>query len=123
MALTASHTDLATADSGTFQDAFRFGTLGDTSWSFGGMSFHMDIKGSSDDAAALLSLTTANGRIVVDDAVNRVLHFNVTQSDLEAALVPGCYVYQLVMIDGSSPPVRTPLMYGNLTIIHGVTQS
>lgn len=121
MAITAARADLKVIDSGDFFDAFQFGTEGDTSWSFTGCSFHMDIKGSSDDDAALLSMTTGNGRIVVDDAVTRVLHFAVPQADLEAALVPGCYVYDLVMIDGAS--VRTPLMGGTLEICHGVTQS
>lgn len=122
MAVTASRVDIETYDNGTWSDAFQFGTVGDTSWSFTGMSFHMDVKGSKDDATALLSLTTSNGRIVVDDPVQRILHFNVTESDLEAVLVPGLYVYDLVMIDTSVPPIRTPLMTGKVKVRHGVTQ-
>jgi len=121
MALTAARADMVVRDSGSWSDAFRFGTLGDTSWSFTGCAFHMDVKGSDDVVSPLISLTTANNRIVVDDVVQRVLHFNVTQADLEAALVPGCYEYELVMIDGSG--IRTPLMYGKVKIKHGVTQS
>lgn len=122
MALTASRVDLQVLDSGSFVDAFQFGTPGDTSWSFTGVTFNMDVKGSADDVSPLLSMSSGNGMIVVDDAVNRILHFNVSWSALEAALVPGCYVYDLIMIDGSTPAVRTPLMGGKLEIRHGVTQ-
>lgn len=122
MALTASRVDLAFLDSGDYYDAFQFGTAGDTSWNFNNKTFHMDIKGSSDDATPLLSLTSANGRVIVDDPINRVLHLYVPQATWEAAIVPGVYVYDFVMIDGATT-VRTPLMYGNLEDQHGVTQS
>jgi hypothetical protein len=122
MALTAARANLSYLDSGDFYDAFRFGTVGDTSWSFTNKTFHMDIKGSADDDSALLTLTSGNGRIVVDDAATRVLHLYVSQADWEAALVPGCYVYDLVMIDGDTT-VRTPLMYGSIEDTRGVTQS
>lgn len=105
----------------TWQDAFQFGTVGDTTWNFTGKTFHMDVKASVDDTAALLSLTTANSRIVVDDVTNRVLHFNVTEADLQAGLPPAEYVYDLVMIDGSG--VRTQLMFGTVTVKQGATQA
>lgn len=122
MALTASRVDLTFLDSGDFEDAFQFGTEGDTSWSFTNKTFHMDIKGSTDDTTPLLSLTSGNSRIAVVDAATRVLHFHVSQADWEAALVPGCYVYDLVMIDGDTS-VRTPLMYGAIEGRRGATQS
>lgn len=115
--------DLAVQDNGTWQDAFQFGTAGDTTWSFSNKTFHMDVKASSDDVAALFSLTTAAGTIVVDSVVLRILHFNVPEAVLEAALAPGQYVYDLVMIDASVPPIRVPLMRGHVRIKHGVTQS
>lgn len=121
MALTAARVDLQVLDSGDFYDAFQFGTVGDTSWSFASKTFLMDIKGSSDDVSPLLSLTTGNSAVVVDDAVTRVLHLYVAKAAMEAALVPGCYVYDLVMVDGITT-VRTPLMYGNIEIKHGATQ-
>jgi hypothetical protein len=121
MALTASRTDLKYADSGDLYEALQFGTSGDTSWVFDNKTFIMDIKGSTDDASPLLSLTTVNSRIVVDSGALRILHLYVAKAVYEAALVPGCYVYDLVMVD-SITTVRTPLMYGNLEIIHGATQ-
>jgi hypothetical protein len=120
MAITAAKVNMEVIDSGDWSDAFQLGTPGDTSWSFTGGSFHMDVKGSTDDAVPLLSLTTANGYVVIDDPVNRILHLAVPQSVLEAALIPGRYVYDLVLI--SAAGVRTPLMYGWVKIKHGATQ-
>lgn len=121
MADTAARVNMTVYNNASWTDAFQFGVSGDTSWSFTGCSFHMDVKGSKDDASALLSLTTANSRIVVDDVVQRILNLNVTESVLAAALVPGEYVYDLVMIDGSS--VRTVLQKGEVCVKQGVTQA
>lgn len=121
---TSARIDFEIANNGTWQDALQFGTPGDTTWSFTGMTFHMDVKANINDAAALLSLTTSNGRIVVDDVVQRVLHFNVDDTTLQAALKPGTdYQYDLVMLDGSSPAVRVPLAHGEVKVRLGVTQS
>lgn len=121
MALTASRQDLQYLDSGDLYDAFQFGTAGDTSWTFDNKTFLMDVKGSTDDTSPLLALTTGNARIMTDSGALRVLHLYVPKATLEAALVPGCYVYDLVMVD-SITTVRTPLMYGTLEIKHGATQ-
>lgn len=120
---TVATVNMTVLNVGTWRDAFQFGTAGDTTWSFTSQTIHMDVKASSDDTLALLSLTTANGRIIVDDATQRILHFNVDETTLQAALHPGDYVYDLVMLDGSSPAIRVPLMQGTVTIQQGVTQS
>lgn len=103
-------------------DAFQFGDLDDTSWSFTDKSFHCDVKATNDyDAAALLELTSAASEIVVDDAVERILHFAVTDTVLRAALEPGTsYFYDLVMIDDGTGQ-RDLLMRGRLAFKHGVT--
>lgn len=118
---TCARVDLLIFDNVTFEDAFQFGTTGDTSWSFTGQNFRMDIKGSPDDAAALLSITSGAGEIVVDDAVQRILHFNVPEATLTAALTPGDYVYDLIMYDGSTPAVRVGLMRGSICVAHGIS--
>lgn len=123
MGKTSARVDMVVANNGTWEDAFQFGTLGDTTWSFVGMAFHMDIKASRPDVTALFSLTSAGGTIVVDDAVARILHFNVDFVTLKAALPVGEYVYDLVMLDGGSPAVRVPLMGGEVEITQGVTQT
>lgn len=122
MADTAAKVNMKVANNGSWQDAFQFGTTGDTSWSFTNQSFHMDVKRDKYDVSALFSLTTANSRIVVDDAVARVLHFNCADSDFNVVLPVGEYVYDLVMIDGSSG-VRVPLMRGEVEITQGVTEN
>lgn len=118
---TAARVHLLVFDNATFEDAFQFGVVGDTTWSFTGQNFRMDIKGDDDDAAALLSITSGAAQIVVDDAVARVLHFKVDEATLTTALTPGEYVYDLVMYDNSTPAVRTVLMRGILTLCHGIS--
>ena len=120
MAITSAEVDIVIQNNSTWIDAFQFGTVGDTSWSFTGQTFQLDVKGNKDQAAALLSLTTGAGTIVVDDAVLRVLHFLVPDSVVKAALQVGEYEYELIMIDGSTPPVRVPLMAGELHVTQGI---
>lgn len=99
--ITSARVDIAIQDNATWNDAFQFGTVGDTTWSFTGQVFRLDIKASRDDAAALLSLTSGGGQIVVDDVVQRVLHMNVPESAL-TVLPAAEYVYELMMLDASS---------------------
>jgi len=110
--------NIAVKNNASWEDAFRFGTVGDTTWSFAGKTFLLEVKASRDDLTALLELTTANSRIIVDDNALRVLHFDVTPADLRAALPVGTYEYDLIMIDGT---VRTNLMGGDLTVCQGVS--
>ena len=58
--------------------------------------------------------------IVVDDPINRILHSDVPESVL-AVLVPGSYLFDFVMIDGSTPPIRTMLMQGKFVLQEGIT--
>lgn len=120
MAETAARVDMKVRNNTTWNDAFRFGTVGDTSWSFTGKTFAMDVKRDKYDDTALLSLTTGNGRIVVDDAALRILHFLVPDVDFSAILLVGEYVYDLIMIDGSA--VRTCLMHGEIKVRQGETE-
>lgn len=121
--LTAAIVNLATQDNATFQDALRFGTPGDTTWSFVGMTFEMSVKASRDDVSPLVTLTSGSGQIVVDDVVNRVLHFNVPYTSIQADLPVATYVYDLLMLDGSMPPIRTVLAQGRLEVTRGVTET
>jgi hypothetical protein len=122
-AVTSARVDLITGNNTSFVDAFQFGTLGDTSWSFSGQSFRMDIKGNKvTQSSPLVSFTSGAGQIVVDDPVQRILHFNVAETVLSAAgIVPGEYWYDLIMFDGSSPAVRIALMEGKFKVYLGVT--
>jgi hypothetical protein len=119
---TSEHLDITLALNATLQEAFRFGDTDDTSWSFTDQHFRMDIKASREVDTVLLTLTDANGRIVVDNATTRVLHLNVDDATLQAALVPGCYVYDLIMYDESVPPIRVQLLHGDVKAKLGVTE-
>lgn len=123
MGQTAACVNISASNNATMQDAFQFDDATDTSWSFSSQNFIMEIKASRDDDTPLLTLTSGAGEIVVDDAATRVLHLNVPMSPLQAALPVGEYVYDLIMVDGSVPPIRVQLMYGALCITQGVTEN
>lgn len=120
---TAAIVNIFTADNVTLQDAFRYGITGDTTWSFTGMSFEMEVKASRDDVTPLVTWTSGGGQIVVDSAVQRVLHLNVPKSAIQAALPVAEYVYDFLMISADVPPVRTMLMQGKITIRKGVSET
>lgn len=121
MAQTAACVDIYVPNNVTWQDAFQFGVTGDTTWSFVGQSFIVEVKASGNDATPLFTLSTALGSIVTDSAVLRVLHFNVPKTAILASLPVGEYVYDLVMFDASVPPVRVPLMSGHVFVTQGIT--
>jgi len=111
-------------------DTFRFGCTEesdeccaadvDTTWDFNGKTFAMDLRPEL-GGDETFSLTTENGRIVVTDATNRILAFNVTHTDLAAALtVDTTYVYDLIMITTATGE-RTQLMRGAIEVNQGVT--
>lgn len=119
---TSAIVNIATQDNVTLQDAFQFGTPGDTSWSLVGMSFTMEVKASRDDITPLIELTSGAGQIIVDDVVQRVVHLNVPDTAIQASLPVATYVYDFIMYDTSVPPIRTVLMQGRLYVSKGVTE-
>jgi hypothetical protein len=118
---TSAHVDLAIDNNVTWSDAFAFGTAGDTSWTLTGQSFEMNVQRNRFDPTPLLHMTTAAGQIITDDPVQRVIHLNVSPASIQAALTPGCYVFDLVMADNSVPPIRVALMHGKVQVNQGVT--
>ena len=121
MPVTRALVDIEIENNSTWIDAFQFGVVGDTSWSLTGQNFRLDVKGNRDQVSALLSITSGAGTIVVDDVIQRVIHFNVPETAIAAALPPGEYVYELMMYDNSSPAIRVPLMGGTLRVKQGIT--
>lgn len=133
---TSAYVEIVASDNATFGDAYQFdpgaptGPTGGTGpiWNMNGMNFRMDIKAYPDGPTALMSIIGPTGpmQIIVDDPIQRVLHFNVpavtgpTGTTL-AVLIPGKYVYDFVMYDSSTPPVRTLLMHGPFSLRHGIT--
>lgn len=117
--VTSARVDMTVATNATWQDAFQFGVPTDTTWNFTGQSFRLDVKADM-QGPALLTCTTANGLIVVDDPIQRVLNLNVSEA-LLAVLPPGAYVYDLIMQDTSSPPIRVQLMHGRIKVRLGIT--
>ena len=121
--ITSAKVNIEIVNNATWEDAFMFGTEGDTTWSFTDQSFIMELKADRDDITPLFTLSTDNGRIVVDDVVQRILHFNVPFTDIQAALPPRTeYQYDLIMYDTSVPPIRVALMHGEVKVKQGVTE-
>ena len=116
---TVARVDFEIYNNATWQDAIQFGTPGDTTWSLTGQSFRCDIKADK-LGSALLSLTSGAGQIVVDDVVQRIVNFNVSEATL-GALIVGEYYYDFVMQDTSSPPIRVILMNGHLKVLLGIS--
>lgn len=106
-----------------FLNAFRFGTLGDTSWSFAGKRFLCELKSDPASTKADLSLSSTSGSpatLIVLDPVVRVLQFNVADSVIRSKLPLGPYQYDLLMIDVATGQ-RDTLMVGTITVTQGVT--
>ena len=120
----SANVKIVTAKNATFNEAYQFDppVTGVTppAWTLY-PHFRMDVKGYYGQAAALLSFTSVAGQIVIDDAVNRIIHFNVPETVITPALVPGRYFYDLIMFDDSSPALRIPLMHGEFIVTDGVT--
>lgn len=109
---------IVTAINASFQEAYQFDDPAVTQWDFVGKTFRMDVKGNYEQLLPTVSFTSGAGEIVVDNTALRILHFNVPEATIQAAMPPGRYVFDLVMIDGS---VRMQLMHGEFVVTDGVT--
>src|SRR6516164_4709930 len=144
---TSARIDIATVNNVTWEDAFQFDGTGPTGntpnfwppgttgpqWTLAGQNHLITIKGNRLQASPLLRIdsgVTGCQMIVVDDANNRILHTLVPDTVLSGTgaatgvtgpgLIPGTYVYDWVMYDGSSPPIRIALMHGKFVVQDGV---
>jgi hypothetical protein len=130
---TSEKVDIVVSNNATFNDSFWFdppypwgvtGATGPTgtNWTLTGQNFRLDIKGNKyTQVNPLLSLFSTNGQIVVDDVNQRILHFNVPEATLTAALIPGEYEYDFIMYSNDNPPVRVQLMHGKFRVDEGIT--
>jgi hypothetical protein len=116
--VTSARVDLCIDNNGTWSDAFQFGKPGDLTWTLEN-KFEMEVQRSEYDEVPLLFMDVTGGKIIIDDPVQRVIHFNVTAPEIRSQLRPGQYVYDLVMVAANG--VRTPLMHGTVTVVQGVT--
>lgn len=120
----SAHVKIITAINATLNESFQFDPpvagVAPPTWTLY-PNFRLDIKGYFDQPAPLVSITSAASQIVVDDPVQRVIHFNVPETVFQGVIPPGCYIYDLIMFDNSVPPVRVPLMHGEFVLTDGVT--
>jgi hypothetical protein len=118
--VTSAHVDLAIDNNGTWSDAFQFGETDDTTWTLNNQSFSLDVQLNPYDVTPKLSITSGAGGIIIADPIQRVIYLNVPPTEIQSALQPGMYVYDLVMIDGVTG-VHVPLMHGTVEVAQGVT--
>lgn len=123
MAISLTIVDFEIKNNVWWTDILQLGCSDDTSWDINNKSFHMDLKAKDTDTAVVLALSTADSTIVVDDPVQRIIHVNVTDTAIRAALTAGSsYVYDLVMIDDITSE-RNPICQGSVAVLQGVTVS
>ena len=106
-----------------FLNAFRFGVVGDTSWSFTNKDFLCDLKSDPSQTNPDLSISSTGpspATILVLDPIARVLQFNVEDLVLRNKLSVGPYQYDLIMVDDTTGE-RDMLMSGVITVMQGVT--
>ena len=125
---TASQVDVVTANNVTWEDAIQFdppgavpGVTGPT-WTFQNQNFRMDVKTNINATGPIASWTSSNNQIIVQDINNRILSMNVPESQYSLlGMVPGTYLYDFIMYDGSVPPIRVMLMRGKFVLQEGIT--
>ena len=81
-----------------------------------GVSMAMDVKASS--GAVVLSLSTANGRLVIEDALAGQFSVRVPVAVM-ATVAPGASKHDLVLTFAGGEVRR--LWYGEITVLAGVT--
>jgi hypothetical protein len=117
----SAHLDLITSNNASFIDAIQFdppvpGVTG-PAWTLTGYDFEMEIARNK-TTAPLLTLTSDAAEIVVDSETDRVIHFDVADTVVAAALIPGTYIYDLIMYNDTT---RIQLMHGKFTVTDGIT--
>lgn len=118
---TSANVNIIVAKNTTFSDALQFDAEEDVTWNFENKTFRMGLKGNFEQDDEVIAFTSDASEIVVADAASRVLYFNVPHTTLAAALVPGMYLYDLIMVD-TTTAVRTQLMHGEFHYAEAVTE-
>jgi hypothetical protein len=120
----SAHVKIVTASNATFNEAYQFDPpqpgVTPPVWTLYN-HFRLDVKTAYGQPTPLCSFTTAAGQIVIDDPVQRVIHFVVPETSIVPPLIPGTFVYDLIMYDDSVPAIRVPLMHGEFIVTTGVT--
>lgn len=121
-----SRVDMVIQNNATWSDSWQFGYPDDQSWNFVGASFLLGVEMWDElkpfpnaPGVPVAEFTSAGGTITIVDVNQRILAMNVSDTLIQASLLPSCsYVYDLIMVVGS---VRTPLMWGKLDVVGGIT--
>lgn len=113
--------NITVAKNTTFSDAIMFDDPNDTSWNLVNKTFRMGLKGNYEQDVETVAFTSQAAEIVIYDTTTRVIGFNVPPATLENTLVPGVYVYDLIMTD-TDTAVQTQMMHGTFHYADAVTE-
>ena len=83
-----------------------------------GYTARMQLRSKLDSPDVILSLTTENGRIAIDNVL-KTITLNITAADT-AALNFSSAIYSLEMVSGTS--VVTPLLTGTVSLVKEITR-
>jgi hypothetical protein len=127
--ITVAVVNMTIANNETWQFAFQFGAVGDTSWSFVDKDLYCDVKQAAGDDTPLLSMSSLlspDNDLIIRDPVARLMQFNVApnvvRNQLPVQSTKGTdYVYDLIMVDQVIDNTQR-LMTGIVTVINGVTR-
>ncbi|PIR06680.1 MAG: hypothetical protein COV55_02905 [Candidatus Komeilibacteria bacterium CG11_big_fil_rev_8_21_14_0_20_36_20] len=85
-----------------------------------GKSLKCRIKESVRSSEVLLDLTTANGGMIITDAVNGIAAISIRSDETSVDADRG--VYDIIQIDNSYPTIESEyIMFGKVTFITGIT--
>lgn len=117
---TRSEVNIGIMNNASWDDAFQFSTpSSDLQWNLDGQGFVLQVKHRKEDTVILVELSTNASTIIIDDSELRVIHLNYPPNLIQENLIPGEYVYDLLMFDEDGVVVN--LMGGELKVIQGIT--
>jgi hypothetical protein len=101
----------------TFQRVLFHKNADGTAINLTGYTARMQVRKFVNSADVTLSLTTENGRLVIDPLLGKI---TMTISAADTTTLPvGCYVYDLELVSGS---FVKKLIYGGLHVVGEVTR-
>jgi|SRR5215831_1470512 len=110
--------NITTQNDADFYRQFAYQSSDGTPIDLTGGTFAMDVRRHAEDATVFMQLSSANGDIAIQDAINGKFTVLITKEKL-LALSPGDYAQSLIMTQNG---LRIPIWSGMLTNNWGPTR-
>lgn len=101
------------------RDSYRLMTDGETGFDLDGWALKAQVRRRREAVTVLAEWSTANGRIVVDGSVPGLFGFDVDRREIELALPPGSYLWDLTL---QKDDIDLVPVEGTLTVVKGITR-